>query len=208
MEINTLSAAGIKEAIRNGNIVADMREADEFIAGFIPGSLYLYPGVEKSKFFKDNIAPLAQWVLLSYKAHKDTSAEWLVSTTGGKVNGWLEGGFEAWNAAGEPIDMIISIEPDELMLDLKFGTPYVVDLRSEVAYEQMHLEGAENILPAKLVDGADKLPNDKTIYLYCEDGRMSLAVISFLKRQGHHQFYHLNGGIKALYAAEAPVVKK
>jgi rhodanese-related sulfurtransferase len=208
MQVNTLSVAGIKEAIRNGNIVADMREADEFIEGFIPGSLFLYPGAEKSKFFKENIAELGQWVLLCPKSDKESFAEWLTSATGGKVNGWLEGGFEAWSSAGEPIDMIISIEPDEFMMDLKFSTPYIVDLRSEIAYQQLHLEGAENIQPAMLTDKAAKLPVDKTIYLYCEDGRMSLSVISALKRQGFHQFYHLRGGIKALFQAEAPMVKK
>jgi rhodanese-related sulfurtransferase len=208
MAISTLSIQGIKEAIRNGNIVADMREPSDFIQGFIPGSLFLYQGLEKSKFFKENIAPLSQWVLLCPEEEKEKNAEWLASVTGGKVNGWLGGGFDAWIAAGEPMDVAISIEPDEFMMDLKYSTPYIVDLRSEIAFQQMHLEGAENILPALLADKADKLPHDKTIYLYCEDGSQSLAVISLLKRQGYHQFYHLFGGLKALFQAEAPMVKK
>jgi hydroxyacylglutathione hydrolase len=208
MQLNTLSIAGLKEAIRNGNIVADMRDTEDFIEGFIPGSLFLFPGMEKSKFFKDNIAPLSQWVLLCPEGEKETNAEWLSEVTGGRVNGWFEGSIDTWVNAGEPMDVVISIEPDEFMMDLKYSTPYIADLRSEIAFQQLHLEGAENILPAKLADKADKLPADKIIYLYCEDGRMSLAVISLLKRQGYHQFYHLRGGIKALYQAEAPMVKK
>jgi hydroxyacylglutathione hydrolase len=208
MNIHTLSPAGIKEAIRNGNIVADMREPDEFIDGFIPGSLYLYPGIEKTKFFKENIAPLKQWVLVSHGNEKEASAEWLADATKGNVNGWLAGGYHSWAAEGDENDVVISIEPDEFMIDLKFSTPYVFDLRNEIAFEQMHLEGAESISASILADKAANLPIDKTIYLYDEDGRLALSVISLLKRQGHHQFYHLRGGIKALYQAEAPVVKK
>jgi 3-mercaptopyruvate sulfurtransferase SseA len=34
------------------------------------------------------------------------------------VLGYLEGGFEAWRDAGEEIDLIIDIEPDELAMDI------------------------------------------------------------------------------------------
>jgi hypothetical protein len=30
----------------------------------------------------------------------------------------LNGGFEAWKKAGEEIDLIIDIEPDELLMDI------------------------------------------------------------------------------------------
>ena len=42
------------------------------------------------------------------------------------VNGYVAGGFEAWKAAGEPIDMIINIEADELAMDIPFDENLVV----------------------------------------------------------------------------------
>ncbi len=34
--------------------------------------------------------------------------------------GYLDGGYAAWQQSGEESDMIIDVEPDELMMDIPF----------------------------------------------------------------------------------------
>ena len=36
------------------------------------------------------------------------------------VEGYLKGGFDAWKNAGEPIDIIIEVDADELGMDIPF----------------------------------------------------------------------------------------
>ena len=58
-----------------------------------------------------------------------------------KVQGYLAGGFEAWKKAGEPVDMIINVEADELMMDIPFDDRLiVVDVRKPVEYAEGHLK--------------------------------------------------------------------
>jgi hydroxyacylglutathione hydrolase len=49
-----------------------------------------------------------------------------------KIEGYFDGGFEAWQSAGETIDLIIDVEADELAMDIPFDQNLViVDVRKE-----------------------------------------------------------------------------
>ena len=70
-----------------------------------------------------------------------------------QMKGFLEGGFENWKNAGEPIDMIINVEADELAMDLPFDNKIVViDVRRETEFADGHIKGAVNIPVNKLID--------------------------------------------------------
>jgi rhodanese-related sulfurtransferase len=58
---------------------------------------------------------------------------------------------------------------------------------------------------ADLVERYAELDIKQTIFLYDEDGEGALAIISFLKRRGIHNFYHLKGGFQAAKAIELPM---
>ena len=60
--------------------------------------------------------------------------------------GYLKGGFEAWQKAKEPVDMIIEVEADELAMDLPFDPQLVVvDVRREPEFAEGHVKGAVNM---------------------------------------------------------------
>ncbi len=63
-----------------------------------------------------------------------------------EFNGYLQGGYEAWQAAGEPIDMIINVDADEVAMDIPFDENMViVDVRKEVEFADGHVKDAVNI---------------------------------------------------------------
>ncbi|WP_431212434.1 rhodanese-like domain-containing protein [Puia sp. P3] len=114
-----------------------------------------------------------------------------------KMKGYLEGSYEAWLTAGEPIDMIIDVEPDELAMDIPFDKNLVVlDVRRETEFADGHVKDALNIPLQDLTDPGNmaNLEENYNIYVHCGGGYRSVIAASMLKRQGIHNLRNVTGG--------------
>jgi rhodanese-related sulfurtransferase len=101
----------------------------------------------------------------------------------------LQGGFDTWKKAGEEIDMIINIEPDELAMDLPFDDNLVIiDVRKPNEFAEGHITGAINIPLSDMVDPGNmaQIQEDDNLYIHCSAGYRSVIASSLLKRQGIH----------------------
>jgi rhodanese-related sulfurtransferase len=113
-----------------------------------------------------------------------------------KVIGYLEGGFEAWKKAGEPIDLIIDVEADELMMDMPHDEKLIVlDVRRETEYADGHLKDAMNLPLNDMTDPGRmaNLEEDENIYVHCAGGYRSVIAASLMKRQGIHNLRNVLG---------------
>jgi len=111
--------------------------------------------------------------------------------------GYLKGGFDAWSKAGEPIDMVINIEADELAMDIPHDKNLLaVDVRKENEYAEGHVKGAVNIPLNDLTDSAmiAGLDDDQNLYMYCGGGYRSVIATSLIKKQGIHNLRNVLGG--------------
>ena len=114
-----------------------------------------------------------------------------------KVQGYLNGGYEAWKNSGEKIDLIIGIEPDELMMDIPFDKNLVVvDVRKPVEFAEGHLANAINIPLNEMTDPASmaNIEERHNLYVHCASGYRSIIAASLLKRQGFHNLRNVLGG--------------
>lgn len=71
----------------------------------------------------------------------------------------------------------------------------IIDVREPYEYETGHVEGAINIPPSKLLEGASELKDidkDTELIVYCLSGSRSNASINILKQMG---FTNLVNGI-------------
>ena len=181
-----------------GAYILDFRPGDQFINGFIPGSFYMCQAFVASGLSAEIISVNENIVVVTPKTREESAMKSLQKLGYENFDGWLKGGFETWKESGNTIDLIISIEADELLMDMKFDDPQVIDIRSKEDYDINHLEGAENIPPLNLLYNLEELPRETTFYMYCDDGEMSTSIISVLKNHGFHNFYHITGGYEAL----------
>lgn len=203
-----LSPEAFAELVKQGFTVLDFRPFEAFFEGFIPGSI-LYSGSDAAHQLLQNHIEKDQGVVVVVNENEELEALALLQKQGFKnIGGWLEGGFEAWQNAGNQADMIISIDTEEALLDIKYGLPHIIDIRSKEEYENGHIEKAEHFPASDLLKHSADLPKEKTFYLYCNDGKFSAFVISILKKYKLHNFYHLQGGIEELNKAGAPVIRK
>ena len=114
-----------------------------------------------------------------------------------KVIGYVKGGFEAWKAAGEEIDMIINVEADELAMDLPFDDNLVVlDVRKPAEFADGHVKNALNLPLNDLADplNMSAIEENQNVYVHCAGGYRSVIASSILKRHGFHNLRNIMGG--------------
>ena len=117
------------------------------------------------------------------------------------MQGYLKGGIGAWTNAGEQVDMIIDIEPDELAMDIPHDNKLeVVDVRKPSEFDNCHLKGATNAPLDKLMDPFNiaMLDMDKNLYVHCAGGYRSVIAASILKRHGYNNLRNVLGGFAAM----------
>ncbi|RYD69979.1 MAG: rhodanese-like domain-containing protein [Sphingobacteriales bacterium] len=121
MTIPQLNAQDFEKASKYDSLIVDCRAPLDFIKGFIPSSVYLAPNFFKYNYLKDffNREEHLQYFLIAEAEEAEEKASWINKQSGKQIAGVLEGGFRSWEDAAEPIDVIISIEPDEMMMDMK-----------------------------------------------------------------------------------------
>lgn len=113
------------------------------------------------------------------------------------IEGYLNGGFEAWQQAGEPIDLIVEVEADELAMDIPFDDRLVVvDVRKEVEFADGHVKGSVNVPLGDLTDPGSmaNIDDNDNLYVHCAGGYRSVIAISLMKRQGFHNLRNVVGG--------------
>lgn len=200
--LTKLSVAEFKAKMSDDNcVVLDTRAAKVFMEGFIPDSISV--GLEgRFAEWVTSLLPLDKTILLITDAgYEEETIIRLAKVGFEKVCGYLEGGYEAWTNAGEQIDLIIDVEPDELAMDIEFDTNLVVlDVRKETEYDNGHLKEAINIPLENLIDPGTMADFDDNhnIYVHCGGGYRSVIGCSLLKKQGIHNIRNVNGGWDAI----------
>lgn len=195
--LRPLSIAEVKEAIAQDAIIVDTRRSEIFTLGFIPGSIFI--GLEgRFAEWAGSLLPFDQPLVLVTDAGREKETIVRLARVGfSKVMGYVDGGYEAWVAAGEEIDMIIDVEADELAMDLPFDDNLVVlDVRKPVEFAEGHVKDAVNIPLNEMTDLVNlaNLEEDQNIYVHCAGGYRSVIAASLLKRQGIHNLRNVLGG--------------
>lgn len=195
--LRALDVATFKEAVKQGAWILDTRSATVFTEGFVPGSISI--GLDgRFAEWAGSLLPFSQPLVLVTEAGKERESITRLARVGlDKVQGYLEGGVEAWKAAGESIDMIVDVEADELAMDLPFDKRLeVLDVRKPGEYEAGHVRGATNFPLSEMNDILQlaSVDADHNLYVHCAGGYRSVIACSLLKRQGFHNLRNVLGG--------------
>lgn len=201
--LKPLTIAQFKAKIAEGALVLDTRHANEFVQGFVPGAISI--GLEgRFAEWAGALLPFDQFIVLVTEPGKEKESLVRLARVGlDKVVGYLQGGYPAWEAAGENRDMVINVEADELAMDLGFDENLVVvDVRKETEYQNGHLKEAVNLPLSDMTDPGSMahLEERHNLYVHCAGGYRSVIAASLLKRQGIHNLRNIEGGWQAMQA--------
>ncbi|MDP2175000.1 MAG: rhodanese-like domain-containing protein [Bacteroidota bacterium] len=185
--------------------ILDTRVQDIFERGFIPSSINI--GLNGS--FDEKITQII----------KDKTIEILVIANDNEICKkrleelgyinlfFLKNGYNTYLESNRAIDMIISITPEELELDLNFQAEFVIDVRNAEKFADGHVLGALNFPLETFIDDLNKIPRDKPIYIYCSGGYSSVIAASILRKNGFSYIKNVYGGLNKIKETKIPIVK-
>lgn len=195
--MTALSIADFKQKVNDGAWILDTRHATVFTEGFIPDSISI--GLEgRFAEWAGSLLPFDQPLVLVTEAGKEKESAIRLSRVGiDNVQGYLQGGFEAWRDGNEKIDMVIDIEPEELAMDIPHDSKLeVIDVRKPSEFDTAHVKGAHNAPLDTLMDPMNvaMIDTENNLYIHCAGGYRSVIAASLLKRQGYHNLRNVLGG--------------
>jgi len=209
--LTALSIAAFKKLIGEDALIIDTRHADIFTQGFIPGSIFI--GLEgRFAEWAGSLLPFDKpMVLVTEKGMEEETVIRLSRVGFSKMQGYLKGSFDAWQKAGEKVDMIINIEADELAMDIPHDDHLVVvDVRREAEFADGHVKGAQNIPLTEMTDVATiaNFEDNQNLYIHCAGGYRSVIASSLIKRQGVHNLRNVMGGWGKIKEEKGIVIEK
>lgn len=209
--LKALPVAEFKNMLSDDNIILDTRAETEFVKGFVPGSINIGLNGRFAEWAGSLLA-FDKPIYLVTDAGKEKETIVRLARVGfEKINGYLEGGFEAWKKAGEKTDMIVDVEADELLMDMQFDKNLVVlDVRKENEFAEGHLPEAMNLPLNEMTDPATmaNIEDGHNLYVHCAGGYRSVIACSLLKRHGIHNLRNIAGGWNAIKQQEKVEIVK
>lgn len=198
-EIEKPRAMSAEEVQQFQGLILDVRNADEYGAAHISGSLNIGLGGQFASWAGTLIESEAPLVIVAESEEKTDEAVMRLARVGiESVEGFLKGGIEAWKNAGFEVKTIEQVSVREAQKRLA-ATPSAqfVDVRRGGEYESGHAPEALNLTLSDLDKLTAKLDRSRPTYVICQGGYRSSAATSILERKGFPELYNIAGGTAA-----------
>ena len=185
-------------------LVLDVRNEDDFVKEHVPGSIFIGLHGQFAPWVGALIRDTKQPILLITPKGMEKEAITRLSRVGfDNTLGYLEGGAEAWKAAGFETDSITSITPEEFAK--QYQNSIVVDARKPGEFQAEHVEKAINIPLDYVNEQIAEVPKEEKFLLHCAGGYRSVIMASILKARGYHNMINVEKGISGIRDANVPL---
>ena len=180
-------------------LVIDTRHQNTFINGFVPQSIFIGIDGSFAMWVGALILDINQPILIIADPGREEEVVTRLSRVGYDNSiGFLEGGFDAWKAAGKDVDTLDQVTAEELK-GIEGAT--IVDVRKKGEYLSEHVVDAMNVELDYFNDQMASVPQEGTFYVHCAGGYRSVIAASILKARGYHNMVDVAGGFKAIKEA-------
>jgi hydroxyacylglutathione hydrolase len=178
------------------SVVVDGRSMEDFARGHIPGAL--------SNPLRDDYAVWLGWLVpedatllfVIEKAAVERMMDQSLLVGYERFAGWLQGGVEAWQAAGRSLRSI-ELADAQRARKLVLEGAAILDVREPDEYRAGHVQGAIHVPLGTLADHTDRIPRGKPVVVYCGHGERSSTGASLLEAAGFRDLINLDGGLGA-----------
>ena len=192
-----------------GAVLIDTRSKEDFVKGFIPGSIFIGLDGQFASWVGTLITDLQQPLLLISDPGKEEEAVTRLARVGyDNCQGYLAGGIEAWKADRRELDTIESITPEAFLFRHGKGAEKTLDVRRQSEFDSEHLIGAQNFPLDFIYRNMAEIDRDQTYLVYCAGGYRSTIAASILKSRGFEKLINVEGGFAAIKATgKAPLTQ-
>ncbi len=189
-------AAGLRERVRDGALVVDLRPSSEFLERHLEGSISLPLGRSLLTYAGSVLDPERELILLvpADALHEADSVTLDLALIGyDRVLGALPA-EDLESFAPRPVACIPSTELRELATRAAGAT--VVDVRSATEWNEGHVPGAVHVPLAYLTSKLSDLRSRQPIVTYCRSGSRSVTAASVLRASGIADVSNADGGFE------------
>lgn len=175
-------------------LMLDTRDASLFARGFVPNSINIGLDGNFAMWVGEMVPDIRQAILLITDKGREEEAMTRLSRVGydGTI-GYLDGGFEAWKAAGKEVDEVHRISASQFE-SLVEKDALIFDVRKKSEFDSQHVEGAQNVPLNEMTTHLAMFPKNKPFVLHCAGGYRSMLAASILKSRGWDNFTDVEGG--------------
>ncbi len=195
-------------ANREDALVLDVRTQSDFIEGHVPNSIFIGLNGQFAPWVGALITDLKQPLILVVPEGKSEETVTRLSRVGyDNTLGYLEGGIEAWKAAGKDVGTLESISAEELADKAASGDLNILDVRKDGEYKASHLEDAQHFSLDLINEHMNQIDPKKTYHVHCAGGYRSVIAASILKARGFDKLVDIAGGFGAIKNTDLPTTE-
>ncbi|HQR35353.1 MAG TPA: MBL fold metallo-hydrolase [Blastocatellia bacterium] len=202
-----LAPAKVRALADAGAVVLDVRDAEAFGAGHVPGSLNIGLGGQFASW-AGMLVPIGSPIVIvaDDSAQIEEAALRLARVGHETVRGFLNGGVLAWHDAGFVTSTVSQMTVAELKDWMDEQRQFqLIDVRRPAEYATGHAPGAVNAPLAQVESDLASFDLSRPTVVICAGGYRSSAGTSILERKGFKQIFNVIGGTGAWLSAGYPV---
>jgi hydroxyacylglutathione hydrolase len=184
-----LPASAVLRLCADGAIVVDARPVPDYARAHVPGSVSIPLRAQFATWLGWLVPAEAAIVVVRGGDQDLADLVWKAVNIGfERLVGELDGGIDAWTAAGQPTASTRMLRAGEI--DERWR---VLDVRQDHEFTSGHLPGAMHVELGALAPAAADLPERPTLVM-CGHGERAAGGASLLERAGHRDLAVLQGG--------------
>lgn len=203
------SSVELAAPLANGALIVDTRDATEFAAGYIPGTINL-PLSKSFTTWAGSLIPFDREFYLIVNADGTRAVDEAVRDLAMIGLDHMVGYFgadvvQAW-AKSHALASVTQTSVHDLANRMQRQAVQVIDVRGAAEWEAGHLPGVPNIPLGSLPDRLAELARDVPLVVHCQGGGRSAIAASILRANGFDQAENLPGGYGEWVRAGLPSV--
>jgi hydroxyacylglutathione hydrolase len=197
-KLSAVKAEELKQILSEGGVAIDVRTAEEFAAGHVPGSINIPLSGQFASWAGTLVDLNSRPVLIADTAEELDEARTRLARVGLDLErGYLEDGVQEWAGAGFELECLEQIRVRDLNARLESERVRVLDVRRPAEWQAGHIAIAMHHpldgFKAKLPD----LDRNETVFVMCKGGYRSSIACSLLQRAGFKDAVNVVGGFDA-----------
>jgi hydroxyacylglutathione hydrolase len=177
--------------------ILDVRTADEFALGHLPGSINIGLGGKYANWCGTVLSPKLPIVIIANQGDEQEAIMRLARIGFHNIKGFLQGGARTLSQKPECLQKTERLLSPTLKEAVKSNSKTVLDVRTLSEFEGGHIDGAIHVPLSELMERIDEIPSDKYLAVVCAGGYRSSIAASLLRQKGYAQICDLVGGMGA-----------
>jgi glyoxylase-like metal-dependent hydrolase (beta-lactamase superfamily II)/rhodanese-related sulfurtransferase len=204
--LRPIEPAELKMLLEEGGLALDVRSAEQFAAGHVPGSVNIALSGQFASWAGALLGLGAEPVLIAESEEELSEARMRLARVGlEKARGFLKGGTGAWKESGFPFETQPEI-PVEALHERLGGGIQILDVRREPEWEAGHIDGAMWWPLDNFKVAPPEIDRSAPLAVHCKGGYRSMIACSLLRRAGFQNVFNVTGGFDAWQQAKLPLV--